>query len=146
MLGIIVLAILEFTTPSYGIDTLSNDCTVEDTLVIQNIVEVQLWRSLCNTDGSFYLVRAKPTVTAHAETLDIDSSICSTYGIRTRNARNLWSCFIYTTVGIPATSVEHKKPIRRKEMWFDIQGRVIERISRTQGLIYNPDSGRVLRR
>lgn len=120
---------LYFTTPEFGIDTLNiaDPCNSIDTGAPQNIVWAELWRAACGTDGSFTLVRGKPTQTAYRDSFECDTTNCATYGVRTRNARDLWSCFAYHTVGIPPTTVD--PPIGYEydddQIWYDVQGRVL---------------------
>lgn len=108
-------------------DTLANDCAEVVGAVPQNIVAVQLWRGRCNVPGGeWLLLREKATTSAHEESLEVDTTLCATYGVRTRNALGLWSCFAYTTLGIPPVGVD---PVPAgagnvlSESIFDVSGR-----------------------
>lgn len=115
-----MLAVLWFTTPSYGADP--SGCPGEDTTVVQNVVLARLYRADCGI-GSWYLVREKTTATAHEESIAVDTTGCMTYGVTTVNAAGLESSIsCMPVISFPRQVSVEPLPIEKSEL-FDLAGR-----------------------
>lgn len=103
---------LHFTTPSFGIDTLANDCATPDSTIPQNIVLLKVWSARCHVGGHPILMRSRATSTGVADTIIVPSRVpedCATWWVSFVNARGLESCFSNgATVGIPPTGVDER--------------------------------------